>query len=158
LARQGQGGAAVLWQEEFQRLTQAAAMEHLERLTALEQEHHVHLGTVTDCLQERFVKPLALDQLCALIAPAMAEARQVGDHPSFERLRRQLQPLAATPTGVGLDVPQWLRRLEAEVQRVWATQSAVAVLAEELFRIPPRFIGHEDVQQQLHEWEEPLSE
>ena len=148
----------MLWQEEFQRLTQAAAKDHLERLIALEQEHRVHLVTVTDCLQERFVKVLALDRLCALIAPAMNEARQPGNHPSFDRLRHELQPLTATPTGVGLDVPQWLRRLEAEVQRVWATQSAVAVLAEELFRIPHRPVSHEDVQQQLHEWEEPLSE
>jgi len=74
----------------------------------------MRLRTVADHVQERFAKPLALDRLVALIEPAMAEARQPGERKAFTRLMQELQPYAATPTGVGLDVPHWLRRLEQE--------------------------------------------
>jgi hypothetical protein len=66
------------------------------------------------------------------------------------RLRRELQPFTATPAGAGLDVLPWLRRLEGEVQRVRATHSPVAVLAEGLFRAR-RLVPYEEVQRQL--WE-----
>lgn len=159
LARSGRAEAAVLWQEEFAELTQEPAADHLEELAALEKEHRVRLGTVADRLQERFVKPLALDRLGALIEPAMAEARRGDrDRPAFERLQAELRPLTATPTGVGLDVPQWVRRLEAEVQRVRAAQTAVATLAEGLFRVPQRTIPFAEMEHQVQEWEVPPGE
>ena len=61
----------------------------------------------------------------------------------------------ATPTGVGLDVPAWLRRLEAEVGRVQATQNSLAGLAEGAFRVPRRPVAHEDLLRQLREWDRP---
>ncbi len=154
LARRGRTEAAVGWEEAFAQLAQEPAAQHLEELARLEREHRVQLSTVGDRLREGFVKPLALDRLCALIEPAVGEARQPGARPAFERLRRELQPFTATPTGAGLDVPQWLRRLEGEVQRVRATHSAVAVLAEGLFHLPQRAVPYEEVQRQLQEFGE----
>jgi hypothetical protein len=112
---------------------------------------------VADRLKERFVQPLALDRLCALIGPAMEEARQAGPTPEFDRLQEELQAYAATPTGVGLDVPQWLRRLEGEVQRVRAAHTSLAELAEGVFQMPERLLSFEELQQQLQEWEKPLA-
>ncbi len=153
LARRGRTEAAVGWEEAFAQLAQEPAAQHLEELGRLEREHRVRLSTVADRLREGFVKPLALDRLCALIEPAVREAREPDGRPAFERLRRELRPFAATPTGAGLDVPHWLRRLEGEVQRVRATHSAVAVLAEGLFRTPQRMVPYEEVQRQLQEFE-----
>jgi hypothetical protein len=153
LARRGRAEAAVGWEEAFAELAQEPAAQHLEELARLEREHRVRLSTVADRLKEGFVKPLALDRLCALIEPAVREAREPGERPAFERLRRELQPFAATPTGAGLDVPQWLRRMEGEVQRVRATHSAVAVLAEGLFRTPQRTISYEEAQRQFQDFE-----
>jgi hypothetical protein len=158
LARRGRTDAAVGWEEAFAQLAQEPAAEHLDELARLEREHRVKLSTVADRLKEGFVKPLALDRLCALIEPAVREAREPGERPAFERLRRELQPFAATPTGAGLDVPHWLRRLEAEVQRVRTTHSAVAVLAEGLFQTPQRAMPYEEVQRQLQEFERPPEE
>ena len=158
LARRGRTEAAVGWEEAFAQLAQEPAAEHLDELARLEREHRVKLSTVADRLKEGFVKPLALDRLCALIEPAVREAREPGGRPAFERLRRELRPFAATPTGAGLDVPHWLRRLEGEVQRVRTTHSAVAVLAEGLFRTPQRAVPHEEVQRQLQEFERPPEE
>jgi hypothetical protein len=56
---------------------------------------------------------------------------------------------------VGLDVPAWLRRLEAEVQRVRATRSPLALLAEGLFQVPRAKLSLEEVRDQLRGWEEP---
>src|SRR5262249_37949901 len=76
LARRGKNGAALLWQAGFTQISEDKAAQHLERLARRESDHGLRLHTVTDRLQERFVKPLALDRLCALIEPAMEEARQ----------------------------------------------------------------------------------
>src|SRR5205085_3641061 len=126
LARRGWTQAAVLWEESLTQFTHDLARQHLEQLARLERSRGIRLGTVADRLQERFIKPLALDRLCALIEPAMVEARQSGEGSSFPRLQKELEALTATPTGVGLDVPQWLRRLELEVQRVRAAQTSIA--------------------------------
>ena len=81
---------AVSWQEAFSRLTRDLAGQYLEKLAELERTHGMRLRTVADRLEERFVKPLALDRLCALIAPAMMEARHPEPHRSFARLEKEL--------------------------------------------------------------------
>jgi hypothetical protein len=157
LERRKRSDFAHSWEEAFTKLTHDLADQYLERLAQLERTHGMHLGTVADRLQERFVKPLVLDRLCALIEPAMAEVRQEGG-PSFARLQKELQTLTATPTGVGLDVPQWLRRLEMEVHRVRAGQSTIAVLAEGFLRVPKKALTIEELKRQVEEWEKPLQE
>ena len=74
---------------------------------------------------------------------------------SFARLQRELQAFTATPMGVGLDVPYWLRRLEMEVHRVQATRTTIAVLAENFFRVPRRPLSWEELQRQLGDWDRP---
>jgi hypothetical protein len=158
LARKGRAGAAVLWQGSFENLVNELAKDHLADLAELEREHGLRLRTVVDRLEERFVKPLALDRLCALIEPAMDETRTASGGPSFGRLQEELRPWTATPTGVGLDVPQWLRRLEAEAQRVRGTRSAIAALVENYFRVPQRVLGYQELRQHLDEWHRSLGE
>jgi len=160
LARRGRRAAAVLWERSFTQMTGGLARMYLERLATLERARGVRLNTVGDRLNERFVKPLALDRLRALIEPAMRESRAGGPQsgeatrgPSFARLQEELRVYTATPTGVGLDVPAWLRLLEAEVRRVLASQSALAALAEGLARGPRRTLSLDDLKRQLEEWD-----
>jgi hypothetical protein len=165
LARCGRDAAAVRWEQTLAHFTRSWADRLLEELARLEQARGVRLGTVADRLGERFIKPLALDRLCALVEPAMAEAPPSNPLPSggegqdralaFARLRKEVEAFTATPTGVGLDVPAWLRRLEMEVQRVQAAQTTIAALAEGFFRVPRRPLGYDELQQQLREWERP---
>lgn len=156
LARRGLSEAAVLWEQAFVRLTRNLADQHLRELADLEQTHGMKLRSVADRLQERFVKPLALDRLCALIAPVLTEAEQGNGGPMLARLEEELEPHTRQPTGAGLDVPHWVRRLEVEVQRVRTSRTAVAQLAEEFFRVARVRLTAEDLQQQLQAWEEPL--
>ena len=78
----------------------------------------MRLATIADRLEERFVRPMALDGLCALIEPAMEQAPALLDQDPVIPLEEALRSEAATPTGVGLDVPHWILRLEGEVHRV----------------------------------------
>lgn len=158
LARHGRASTALRWEESLGQFTRELSRQHLEQLARLERQHGIRLSTVSDRLHERFVKGLALDRLCALIEPCMREARQglaESARPTFHRLQAELRAYTATPTGVGLDVPAWLRRLEAEMHRVQASRNTVAQLAESFFRIPRRAISHDEVQRQLREWERP---
>lgn len=155
LARLGRNTAAVRWQQQLAELTRGLAKQHVEQLTRLEQTHAVRLNTIRDRLEEAFLKPLALDRLCATIEPAMDEVRETGERPAFARLREELRSYTATPTGVGLDVPAWLRRLEAEVHRVQARHTTVVTLAEGFFRVPRVRVQYEDIWRQFAEWERP---
>jgi hypothetical protein len=155
LARHGRSQTAILWEQSLTRVTRDLARRHLEQLERLERIRGVRLNTIRDHLNERFIKPLALDRLCALIEPSMRESRQEGEAPNFTRLRQELPAFTATPMGVGLDVPYWLRRLEMEVHRVQATRTTIAVLAENFFRVPRRSLSWEELQRQLGDWERP---
>jgi hypothetical protein len=157
LARNGRREAAVLWEEAFTQATRERAAEYLEDLSRLERTHGVRLGTVADRIREQFIRPLAVDRLCALIEPAMAEAQSSGEPAAFAQLREELRTHASQPTGVGLDVPHWLRRLEGEVRRVRASHATVAVLATHLFQVLPKPIAYDDLLQQLQDWEDPLA-
>jgi hypothetical protein len=156
LARRSRNDLAVAWEEAFSRLTSELAAHYLHKLAELEQAHSMKLRTVGDRLREQFVKPLALDRLCALIEPAMQEARQSQEGRSFSLLERELQAFVSQPTGVGLDVPSWLRRLETEVQRVRAARTALAVLAEGILQLPQRLISLDELKRQLEDWDTPI--
>jgi hypothetical protein len=87
-----------------------------------------------------------------LVEPAMAEARRGGPGEALARLEAGLEAQARTTTGVGLDVPQWLRRLEAEVQRVQGARTALANLAENLPQIPRVSVPLDEVRRQFEGW------
>jgi hypothetical protein len=149
LARRNRLDLAASWQEAFTSLTQELADQYAERLAALEHSQGMRLRTVADRIHERFVKPLVFDRLCALVAPAMTEARQSEGGRSFTRLEKELRLLTATPTGVGLDVPHWLRRLEGEIRRVRTAQTATTVMAEKFLRVPRKTLSLAELRQQL---------
>ncbi len=109
---------ALAWQSAFAGLTEELSARFIERLSYLEQKHGIRLRTVADRIGEQFTRPLALDRVCALVEPAMVAAGPDGASPALDALTAAIEPLASNPSGVGLDVPHWLRRLEAEVERI----------------------------------------
>ncbi len=156
LVRRKREGTAVLWQEAIGQVSRELSALLLEQLANLERASGLKLRTLTDLVEERFVRPLVVDRLCALIEPAMREARTEGARPAFNRLLTELRRQGDMPLGVGLDVPQWLRRLEQEVRRARASQTPTAVLAEQLFHLPTKKLTYEELRRQLEAWEQPL--
>ena len=93
----------------------------------------MRLPSIADRLGERFVRPLLVDRLCALIEPAMDEAPGKARRPAgggaparaghaepstFARLEEGIQEFTRDISGAGFDVPAWLEALEQEVDRV----------------------------------------
>jgi hypothetical protein len=130
------GPAAALWRGQVEELTRDNADEFLEDLAALQKEHGMRMATIMDRLEERFVRPMALDRLCALVEPAMEDAKNFLDSDKPCPLEEELEPFAERPSGVGLDMPPWIQRLEDELERVKTSKSALANLAENLFQVP----------------------
>ena len=81
-----------------------------------------------------------------------------GPSAAFQQLLQGLQTLAAQPTGVGLDVPHWLRRLEWEAHRVRASRTAIAGLSQSLIRLPRTTLTLDSLRQQVQDWDQPLGD
>jgi hypothetical protein len=156
LCRRGQDEAAVRWQASMAGFTRKLSDQLLDELTALEQEHGLKLRIIRDKLEERFVRPLVIDRLCAGVEPAMREAADPpGEGGAFARLEQQLHALTDKPIGIGLDVPEWLERLEDEVDEVRQRK------ADGEKPLPRGLaagvsLSFADLQRQLAEWDKPI--
>lgn len=117
LARAGWPSAAELWRRGVGKRTAHIADWHQKRLDELNQHYGIRLPTICDRLDERFVRPLAIDRIRALICPAIEEARAGLPGRAFGALEQELAEFMETPSGSGLDVPAWLITLEEEVAR-----------------------------------------
>lgn len=147
------GAAAALWRKRVEAITEESAEKYLQDLARLERTHGIRLATIRDRIDERFVKPMVIDHLCALIEPALADAKNPRDPDDMPPLEKELAPFASTPSGVGLDLPPWLVRLQNELERVEATQSDLSHLAESAFHVPPVNVPFAFLIEQMADWE-----
>jgi hypothetical protein len=125
LVRHGRRHAAEMWREAFAERTSEVADEHLTRLRQLSQAYGMQLSSVGERLHERFVRPLVIDRLRALVEPAMFASPPVRDE-AFAALQQEIGELASQPLGAGLDVPDWLAALEEEVTEARARSNQVS--------------------------------
>lgn len=117
LVTRQQGKAARLWRRALTERIAEEANNYLDRLEALQQNYSIRMSTVADRLAERFVRPMVIDRMRALVWPALEEAARPGTKPTFELLEHQTESLARESTGIGFDMPVWLLALEEEVDR-----------------------------------------
>jgi hypothetical protein len=125
LVRQGREAAAEMWRQAFAERTSEAADTHIARLNALATEYGMQLPTIADRLSERFVRPLVIDRLRAMVEPSMngSVARRKA---AFASLESEIAELVSEPHGAGLDVPDWLPALEDEVTEARSRLSHVS--------------------------------
>lgn len=158
LSRLGRGEAAVLWQETLTRKTAALAKSFLQKLRRLERQHGMRLPSITDRLSEKFVKPLALDRILALVRPAMEEARGTAPGESFPKLEAETENYLSTTSGSALEVQPWLQSLAEEVQLV-ESELVFPQDAAVQYDLPPVVpVSLESLRQQLESWEKPLGQ
>jgi len=152
LVRSGRDGAAAMWRQELAEQTRGQANEFVEKLAKLQKQYAMRMPTVADRLAERFIRPMAVDRIRALVSPAMETAASGESCHSFEALQEEIDKLTQQPTGVGLDVPAWLVALEEEVgsalQRVPINDRGSELDSV----IPQRALSLEETQEQLEEW------
>ena len=114
----GRHAAAELWRRAVAERTEQAADQHQAGLKALTEKHGMRLASVADRLGERFVRPLLIDRVRALVGQAMRGAEGVEAQESdeaFVALRAEAAELASSTTGAGLDLPDWIVAIEEKV-------------------------------------------
>jgi hypothetical protein len=111
----------------------------------------MRMPTVADRLGERFTRPMVIDRIRALAEPAMREARESKDSPSFRLLRKEIARLTRQPTGVGLDVPAWLVALEDEVGTLSHRNPEKGHTRELDAMVPRKTLSLEETKTQLEE-------
>jgi len=170
LARLGRHEAAQRWQEAMAARTAELAENVVRQLAELEARHGVRIRTVRDRLHERFVRPLVLDRIVALIEPAMNEALvpasrgvpgrggaadsdALASTDSFQRLLAELREYSETPTGSGLDLPHWLRVLHDKVDHVRQSRLTGRPARQSLVITPVSYL---DLRKQFDDWGRPL--
>ena len=120
LVHAGCQNSAQQWRRALAERVSRESDQYLEKLANLQQQYAMKMPTVADRLNERFVKPMTIDRMRALIRPAMRQLRASNkeDSRAFELLIQESHLMMREPTGVGLDIPAWLLMLEEEVDRV----------------------------------------
>jgi hypothetical protein len=156
LVRCGAAGAAELWRRTIAQRTSDVADEQLRKLSELQTQYGMRLANVSDRLAERFVRPLAVDRVRALVAPAAEEARKDLPATAFSILEQEASELAQEPSGAGLDPPDWLDALEEEVSRVSSRRVGLdAESADRRLEPPAVQLTWEEIQSQLADWDTP---
>ncbi|VTR98738.1 hypothetical protein [Tuwongella immobilis] len=162
LCRRGHDATADRWRDSIRDFTLRLSNELHEELAKLESQYGIKLRTIRDRIDERFVQPLLLDRLCALIAPAMKAVGDVAaEQDAFQRFEEQLRPFEAAVPGTGLETPHWLRQLEQTVRKVRESISKPSdeLAAEQPFdleSLPIRKLTLEELNEQLTNWDSPL--
>ena len=151
LVRRGHIHAAELWRRTLVERIGDEAERYIERLGRLEKKHAMRMSTVADRFAERFVRPMVIDRVRALVQPAMDEAYRPGDHPAFDLLEEETAILAGEATGIGFDVPVWLISLEEEVDRLQKVTHRHNYQREILKAVPAATLSYRSVREQLRQ-------
>ncbi|QDV22279.1 hypothetical protein [Aureliella helgolandensis] len=123
LVRAGCHQTALQWRRALAERIGRESESYLENLQQLQSQYAMRMPTVSDRLHERFTRPMTVDRMRALVGPAVRQFRETGATSSvFELLIDECKLMMEQPTGVGLDVPQWLSDLEDEVDSILESQ------------------------------------
>lgn len=149
LVRGGRTEAAEIWRRALADRTGEVADRHLLKFGELSRTYGMRLPTIVDRLNERFIRPLAIDRVRSLVEPAMQEAYSDASHTTFALLEQEIAELAREPSGVGFDLPLWLIALEEEVSLVRLRQRQGGQIHEVHQQIPQVLLSLDQLQQQL---------
>lgn len=135
LVRSGLENAAMMWRRSLSERIGSEADVYVERLRAMQTNYAMRMPTVADRILERFVQPMTIDRMRALVGPAMGDAEANRESRSFDLLEQECELLTRHPTGVGLDVPAWLDALEQEVEQLAKRRSSSEIDPQSLMTI-----------------------
>ncbi|MGH7200893.1 MAG: hypothetical protein ACREJB_09830, partial [Planctomycetaceae bacterium] len=161
LSEEGRGRAARMWEDDIRSRTAQKARRYLKQLQQLESAHGMRLPSIGDRLSERFVQPLAVNRMRALIPKAIDEAQDPrGRDPwdaarglSFESLQLEIDAYLESRSGSAIDVPPWLRMLEREVLRTDPLDIEPDFESEPELALPTTTLRRAQLVRQLQGWE-----
>jgi len=124
LARHGADAAAAAWRQRMTEETRETAAGLVARLDGLEAQWSVRLASVSDRVRRPFSGSLELDELESLVEPAVRELVAAGGVDAGDRLEAKAESFLGVASGSGVEVPEWLERLGAAVDRALERQEA----------------------------------
>ena len=110
LIRRGQLAAAELWRRALAEQTTETADALLKQASVLTERYQMRLPSITARLAERFVRPLAVDGMRALVIPAIDEVRTMGPGDAFARLNKKSPNLPSNRPAQAWKCPRGYRR------------------------------------------------
>ncbi|WP_182867100.1 hypothetical protein [Stieleria mannarensis] len=149
LVGNGLENAAMMWRRSLSERIGAEADKFVMRLRKMQKNYSMRMPTVADRILERFVQPMTIARMRALVKPAMRDAEAGRESPRFELLEEESELLSRTPTGAGLDVPAWLAALEEEVEQLAKRSASSEIDPESLMTIPIVPLAVDDLNAQL---------
>ncbi len=149
--------AVRIWEGVFKAKSQELADRHVRELRDLEMSCGIHLPSISDRINERFIQPLAVNRILALIPRAMDDARADRlPSESFESLRAEVDDYLNHTSGSGIEVPGWLQKFEKEVARLESTTAGTLRKGDFDVKAPAVSISPKDLREQLAAWNQPL--
>ena len=106
---------ARLWRRSLAERVEPEAANYWSRYEKLQAQYAMQMMTVGDRLSEKFVHPMRVDRMRALVPLAMDVDGGTAAEQAFEMLEREANRLAQRPTAIGIDPPPWLAALEDSV-------------------------------------------
>lgn len=122
LVRAGCHQTAQQWRRALAERIGRESETYINHLLEMQTKYAMRMPTVADRLHERFTRPMTVDRMRALVGPAIRQFRALGHSDAFDLLIDECKLMMEQPTGVGLDIPQWLSDLEEEVDSVLENQ------------------------------------
>lgn len=153
LVRGGLADAAKMWRRSLADRIGAEADKYLKKLKDLQKKYSMRMPTVADRLGERFVRPMQIDRIRALVEPAIRGAGEAEPPPEFEILVHETNALTREPSGVGLDVPTWLIAVEEEVENARRPSHQRHEATRQVL-IEPLPLDLEEASRQLDQWQQ----
>jgi hypothetical protein len=137
LLEEGRFGLAAMVREDFDRRTTVASRTMLSQLELTEEKAGFRLQSIRGRLAEGFVGPLRLDEVLALARRSLqselaGQGRGGDDRQAFASLLEAVEELTQEQHGAGIEVPEWLRRLESCVDDVLDTSEGRVLDYEDL--------------------------
>jgi len=123
LVRHHQTRVARTWRRSLKERIGDEAEKFRQHYEELKQKYSVHMATICDRLNERFLQPLQVDRLCSLVDQAMRQPGMPHSQRIFDLIEHQSNSLASRPSGSGGELPRWLEALQDEVEHVIEQQS-----------------------------------
>ncbi|MCH9652880.1 MAG: hypothetical protein K0U86_05495 [Planctomycetes bacterium] len=158
LAQQDRNESALIWEAVFEANSEEMSKKHLNKLHQTESEYKINLPLISDHLNERFVKPLAVNRMMALVPRAMKDARNGNeDSAAFSILQEEIERYLDSTIGSGIDVPDWMRSLEDEIDRLDEKVTSDHYDIETEIKLSPVPMSLSDIKKQLKLWNQPLA-
>jgi len=152
LTRLQETEAARLWEGTYEAQTTDLAARHLQDLSGLQRAYGMRMPTIADHLNQRFIKPLAVNRILALVDKAVQDSRAGVESIAFVELRREVDVYLTDSWGSGVDIPPWLRQLEKEVYDVVEPDEGGRPAADAELAMSAVSLTKDEFQKQLKNW------